>query len=278
MTWDFISRHPLTKSNRFSAALRFLNYQVRTRLTSAPVTLPWFGGAKLVVGRKMAGASGNIYCGLHETADMGLLLHLLRPGDLFVDIGANVGSFTVLASKVCGARTVAFEPDPTTVVKMRRNLVANEIEHLVELHQIALTDHTGEVSFTENLDSTNQIIDTGGRVVRCDRLDNVLAGHHPVLIKIDVEGAESQVLRGAPEVLKSASLIAIEVEGFDENVTSVLIEAGFRSMFYNPTTRELTTTPGEISGGNALFVRDVSKVRALVAAACSRMVLPGVSL
>ena len=57
----------------------------------------------------MTGATGNIYAGLHEFVDMAFCLHLLRSGDLFVDVGANIGSYTVLASKVAGANSVTLE-------------------------------------------------------------------------------------------------------------------------------------------------------------------------
>ena len=76
---------------------------------------PWIGGQRLSIRRGMRGATGNIYVGLHEFADMMLTLNFLREGDLFLDIGANVGSYTVLASGICRAVTWAFEPDPGTV-------------------------------------------------------------------------------------------------------------------------------------------------------------------
>ncbi|MDN2583382.1 hypothetical protein [Aquibium sp. ELW1220] len=64
------------------------------------VIIDWIDGAKLAVRRGMIGATGNIYCGLHEYVDMRFVLDTLQPGDLFVDIGAPVVSYTVLASKV----------------------------------------------------------------------------------------------------------------------------------------------------------------------------------
>ena len=64
----------------------------------------------LIANAGMAGATGNIYVGLREFEDMAFLLHLLRPDDLFVDVGANIGSFTVLASGAVGARSLAIEP------------------------------------------------------------------------------------------------------------------------------------------------------------------------
>src|SRR5262249_13208614 len=74
-----------------------------------------------------------IYAGLHEFADMAFALHFLRAGDLFADGGANIGSYTVLASGVVGCRTVAFEPDPATAAALERNVSLNKIAERVEL-------------------------------------------------------------------------------------------------------------------------------------------------
>ena len=60
------------------------------------------------------GLTGNLYAGLHEFADMAFVMHALRPTDLFVDIGANAGSYTILACAVAKARGCAFEPLPST--------------------------------------------------------------------------------------------------------------------------------------------------------------------
>jgi precorrin-6B methylase 2 len=100
----------------------------------------------------MEGATQNIYVGLHEFPDMMLLLHFLRKGDLFLDVGANIGSFTVLASGVCGAETWAFEPDPDTLRHLKQNIAVNGLDALVKVYQCALGAEQGEVAFTFGLD------------------------------------------------------------------------------------------------------------------------------
>lgn len=57
----------------------------------------------------MTGATGNIYVGLHEFEDMAFLLHVLRRTDLFVDVGANIGSYTILAGGAAGAKLLLNE-------------------------------------------------------------------------------------------------------------------------------------------------------------------------
>lgn len=101
----FIVRHPLSSKHPLRALIRYADWQMRSRL-KGEIVFEWVAGSRLIVRRGMTGATGNIYCGLHEYRDMAFLLHLLRADDLFVDIGANIGSYTILASAVCGARAI----------------------------------------------------------------------------------------------------------------------------------------------------------------------------
>lgn len=224
----------------------------------------------------MTGATGNIYCGLHEFADMALVMHALRPGDLFLDIGANVGSYTVLASSVCGARTIAFEPDPVTAVNLRRNVTINNIDHLVEVQESALGAQSGEVAFTVGQDTINRVAGSGDgetRLVRLSRLDDISGAQAPTLIKLDVEGYEDQVLAGAAAVLAAPSLLAIETEAQDSRTIDAIKNFGFAQRYYDPWTRRLSTQPGSQHASNALFVRDEATLAARLAGAPHRRIL-----
>jgi len=96
-TLKFILNHPLNRSHRMRALWRFVRWQVGIRLVHAPVLVPFIENIGMFAQQGMTGATGNIYCGLHEFEDMALVLHSIRPGDLFVDVGANVGSYSLLA-------------------------------------------------------------------------------------------------------------------------------------------------------------------------------------
>src|SRR6056297_1744555 len=125
-TIRFILNHPMNRGRPLSALARFLKWQIMSRFREE-IVVDWIDGARLAVRRGMAGATGNIYCGLHEYVDMRFVLDTLQPGDLFADLGANVGSYTVLASKACGARSLSVEPDPTAGLALRRNIEVNGI-------------------------------------------------------------------------------------------------------------------------------------------------------
>ncbi len=271
----FISTHPLTKNAKLAAYVRVVRWQLRSRL-GGEVIMPWIEGAKLAVRRGMTGATGNIYAGLHEFADMGFLLHLLRAGDVFIDAGANVGSYTVLASGVCGAHTIAFEPDPQTATHLRRNLDVNGIEALVTIHERALGPEAGEVHFTIGRDTVNQVVLAKGadtRKVTQVRLDQALKDQNPILMKMDLEGYEDAALRGAEDVLAKQSLKAIEVETVSEEASAILSRHGFERMYYDPFTRKLSREPQQIKASNALYIRDAEFVAARLGEAKAAHVL-----
>src|ERR1039458_7234206 len=147
--------HPLTCDAPLRAWGRFTSWQLRSRLRDE-ILFQWIGGQRLAVQRGMTGATLNIYVGLHEFADMMVPLHFLREGDLFLDIGANVGSYTVLASGVCRAETWAFEPEQNTLRQLEQNINLNGLDALVTVHQCALGAEQGEVAFTVGRDATNR--------------------------------------------------------------------------------------------------------------------------
>jgi FkbM family methyltransferase len=276
-TLSFIRRHPLTRSQPLTAVARFAAWQVGSRLKKVH-THSWIAGSKLVVENGMTGATGNIYWGLHEFADMAFVLHLLREGDLFLDIGANVGSYTVLASAVCGARTLAFEPDPDTAARLARNINANGIGAQVTVIEAALGAEDREISFTAGLDTVNQVAASSQagptRTVSLRRLDGVAGSTDGVLIKLDVEGYEAQVLAGAEAVLAAPSLLAIETELDAPDVIGTLTKAGFARRFYDPLSRTLSDRPPEAGrASNALFIRNEAAVLARVTTAPRRRIL-----
>ena len=107
-TIKFIINHPLNRGHKLTSILRYVKWQIGSRLVPGAVVFEWINGSKFIVRNGATGLTGNIYTGLHEFSDMGFLLHVLRPADLFVDIGANVGSYTILACSAIGARGIAF--------------------------------------------------------------------------------------------------------------------------------------------------------------------------
>ena len=263
------STHPLTRDAPLRAWTRFSLWQLRSRM-QGEILFRWVGGQRLAVRRGMVGATANIYVGLHEFTDMMLPLHFLREGDLFLDIGANVGTYTVLASGVCRAKTWAFEPDPGTAQYLRRNIAVNGLDAFVKVYECALGSEQGEVAFTVGCDSTNRIAtanDTNVRTVRLERLDTVIADRAPIMIKADVEGGEEGVLQGARALLANPSLRVIELETVTSESARILIRNQFERAYYNPFCRSLDREPNHLKSNNSLFIRDWSFVAGRLATA-----------
>ena len=156
-TINYILKHPLNQKSRASAFWRFVAWQINVRLNQHPIIYSFTERSKLIIARGMTGATGNLYCGLHEFNDMSFLLHLLRQEDLFVDIGANIGSYTVLSAAHVHAQTISIEPVPKTFQCLLDNIRINNIQEYVKEYNVALGAKKGEINFTFNLDTVNHV-------------------------------------------------------------------------------------------------------------------------
>jgi FkbM family methyltransferase len=287
-TLRFLRDHPLTADQPARALWRYLRWQVGSRVLPGPVVVDFVNDARLLVRPGMTGATGNVYAGLHEFDDMAFLLHALRPNDSFVDIGANVGSYTVLAAKAVGARVLAFEPVPETYAALTDNIQLNHVEARVEARQVCVGRTASHVRLTTRLDCMNHVLPDDGAALESSvsvpqvRLDDALAGAAPYLIKLDVEGYELEALGGAAATLADKRLCALIMEvnesgrrygRSDQELIARVTEHGFERVLYAPFARELRAYEGEVTGGNAIFVRDRADVSARVKSAQSFRVL-----
>lgn len=261
-TLSFVLRHPISGRTPVRSVLRWAGWQLRSRM-AAEVVVPWIGETRLVARSGMSGATGNIYCGLHEFPEMAFILHMLRPGDLFCDAGANVGSYTVLASGVVGATTIAVEAAPETAGHLRRNIEANDIAGLVEVHEVLIGPEVGQGYFSTGHGSMNRVIDEGGNGARrlpMTTLDRIMDGRCPVMIKMDIEGFEEKALAGAGGILSDDRLQAVCIELFSDAVSELFRRHGFVRVYYDPRTRVLSTAPNGVFHSNALLVRGIDGV------------------
>lgn len=269
-TLKFIYNHPYNSDNKIGGLVKFIKWQINCKLNPYPVVYQYTSNTKFLVWRGLAGATGNIYCGLMEYEDMSFLLHFLRPDDLFFDIGANVGAYTLLAAGEIGARTVSVEPVPTTFQFLSDNVSLNKLENKVQLLNVGLGSKSGTIKFTKSLDAVNHVAienesDTVDVIVKTmDEIDSDI----PLLIKIDVEGFETEVLKGAKNILSNKKLKAIIIElnslgnryGYDEQfIHNDLLNLGFKTYKYNPLKRELTSIES-YGTQNTIYVRDESFV------------------
>lgn len=270
-TINFINAHPIASKHKLKAYFQFVFWQFSQLIFPKSKIIDFVKPTKLLVSKGMTGATGNIYSGLHEFFDMGFLLHFLRADDLFFDIGANVGTYTVLAAGVNKARVVSFEPVPSTFNSLNNNIKLNRLESLVSLNNIGIGAGKSVMKFTSQHDTVNHVLAKGEfsenvLEIQVESIDELIKIHGcPALIKIDVEGFETEVINGMDLTLKDLQLkvIIIELNGsgsrydYDESlIHKKLLENGFYPFEYLPYSRELIKL-NSYGNLNTIYIRDI---------------------
>ena len=214
---ELINENPLARKFKLKSFIKFIKWEILSRTLNKSFIYPYVNESKLIMKKGMDGATGNIFLGLRDYHEMCMTLHFLRENDLFVDIGANVGVYTVLASAVKKAKSIAIEPIPEQFQDLINNLKINQIENIVEALNIGLGDEYAELMFTKNLDCENRIAVASDKASECINvqvkpLDEIIKKRNPIMLKIDVEGYEGKVLKGATQILQRDSLKVLIVE------------------------------------------------------------------
>lgn len=171
------------------------------------VQVPMRDGSLMKVDLRSPTERGVYWTGEYERAAMRRLRAVLPQRPVVVDVGANIGFFTIGLGRVEGARVYAVEPMPENVRRLRENVDANDLFDVVTVVPLALGDADGELwlapESTESATGNAAPADPGAPgASRVDvrRLDDVAVEwdlDRCDLLKIDVEGGELAVLRGA---------------------------------------------------------------------------------
>ncbi len=273
-TLSFIINHPFNKNNKLSSLFCFIKWQFNSRLIKSKYIFKWVDETKVIIQKGEHAMTGNLYCGLMEHEDMGFVLHCLRKTDIFYDIGANVGSYTILASGVKGCRTICFEPIQSTFERLMDNINLNKIGHLVDAKNVGVGSKNEILSFTEDLNTTNRVCTSSrpdGTVdIEVITLDDNFDSSVPSVVKIDVEGYENFVLKGGKKFFSSSNVIAmiIELNGSgkvfnikDTEIHQEIMSFGFVPVKYDLFQRELKALKNYNRVGNTIYVKNIEAVQ-----------------
>lgn len=211
--------------------------------------------------------SQSIYCGDFEWRERQFLSAFLRPGDVFVDIGANIGLYTLIAAHRVGSTGHVYALEPCS--KAYQRLLANvQLNHLtnVSCYQLALSDRVAQLDMTISLDgfdawnSLAQPIRGNSfavETVNAVTWDDFAQEHNLVgcvtMMKIDVEGWESRVLSGGYQVLSQTDAPVLQVEFTEQAGQSagsscvklyhLLEELGYQMFVYDAKSKRLVRDP-----------------------------------
>lgn len=204
--------------------------------------------------RLFAPDSKPLYGNPPDWRETRLLKTVLRPGDLFVDVGANIGTYSLIASEV-GASVLAIEAAAEVAQLLELNVALNRLEESMTVIRAAASDTTGSsVTLSEGLGTLNYVLErepdperesqrfftrrvTGTQVVQTMRIDGLVGDRCVTAMKIDVEGQEAAVLAGCGRLLADQRIAYLQIENNEasldlydrENrpVWRLLTEAGY---------------------------------------------------
>jgi FkbM family methyltransferase len=215
--------------------------------------------------------------GKYETIETKILQHLANGAELVVDIGANVGYYTVELAKSLGSsgQLLGFEPVEQSFSQLRKNVKLNNIENKVRIFQTGLSNSVSETqiflprksgSSAASLRNLHPEEEYESQIINTTTLDNVfetLGASDCDLIKIDVEGGELQVIEGGIATIKRfkpiifAELLRKWSEAFSyspNNVLQILQNIGYSCWGVSEELREITVFKDTDVETNFLFI------------------------
>lgn len=221
----FLFRSPYNKKHPFFAICRFVEWKFIKLFKKTDHKKKVWGDRYLFLNYDSFQSMWVMYNWIVDWEEFNLIKAIVGKDDFCVDIGANMGFYTIWFSKFT-QKIISFEPDAANFQRLNRNISLNGSLQTMALN-IALGSEEGSVNFTQNRDGENHISlsennDTGR--VSCRRLDNVLAeaGINNVrYMKVDVEGFELAVLEGAGDLLREKKVDLIQVE-----INAALLNSG----------------------------------------------------
>jgi len=265
-TFQYIWSHPNSRGKQIQAIFNFLSWQIYKRVTKNTITLNLIPNIKLYCQPDSRSASSVLYCGLYDYDDMNFLVRYLRPEDCFLDIGANIGVYSLLAaSKIKTGSIYAFEALPKNYQRLQENIALNQISN-IQIYQVAISDQVGEICLNLAEGDSMPFIteETNQKTIKVstNTLDNLLDQeviNNLTLAKMDIEGAELLAFKGATSILAQNHPYVWILEINDsvqhfghqkQDVVNFLKQYGYSIYQYSAETNQLNQISLEKQTGN----------------------------
>lgn len=220
---QFIFNHPLNKNHKMKTLLRIFWWKLNRIFFKFPCIVEIAPGVRCICYPDNSLYSTLImYLGLPEYGEMKFLLDILKKHDNFIDVGANMGAYSLIASsKIKDGNIFSFEPSPKISLKLYENINLNQKKENIRVITKVVSDKTGFINFdiSSNPDYHHISHSAKGKSIlrlKTTTLDKFISSSkikHIKLIKIDVEGAELLVLKGMQRSLaaKLVDFLIVEI-------------------------------------------------------------------
>ncbi|MDG2381085.1 MAG: FkbM family methyltransferase [Pirellulaceae bacterium] len=199
----FVWSHPANRDRRVRAVGTAVAWQAYKRVVRRPWDISVYGDMKMRCYPDCQGGGLMIYTnGMIDYDDGNFAMRYLRAGDAFVDVGANIGVYTLLAASRVGAegKVLAFEPGKVAFQRLNENVKLNGLTQVKTMFA-AVGEQSGEASFLQSANLINRFSLDGeaekSEMVPCVTLDDMIGDTRYAMGKIDIEGAEPLAFQGA---------------------------------------------------------------------------------
>jgi FkbM family methyltransferase len=186
-----------------------VRYQAAARLLGRRAVAPLGDRSHVWVDLHYTAASMVLYANPPDWSEMTAWRRVLRPGDVFLDVGANIGTYTVWAAEL-GAEVIALEPSTDACARLEENLALNGYQARVIC--AAAGARPGTARFTTGQGSANRIDPDGATQTQVVTVDSLIGNRVAAGMKVDVEGFELDVLRGCAHALAEHRILTIQLE------------------------------------------------------------------
>jgi FkbM family methyltransferase len=262
-TARYVWTHPANEGERIRALLRAIIFQVRARLLQRRTLARLGRQSRVWADLHRRAASKIVYANPPDHPEMLTWQKCLQPGDFFVDVGANIGSYAIWAGEN-GAEVIALEPAEDTFRLLVENISLNG--YPITPIQAAAGAACGTARFTSGRDSVNRLDPDGSVETTVMTIDSIIGDRIVAGMKVDVEGFEIEVLRGCERALAEHRLMLIQLEwnatsrtavGADRcPVADLLVRNGYR--LYRPDRGGVLIPLTDLSFGADVFARPES--------------------
>ncbi|HLW34095.1 MAG TPA: FkbM family methyltransferase [Chthoniobacterales bacterium] len=245
--WVVMFRYP--KLRMFLTRLFVPSREIDIQIFGAPLHINTRD--EIGLWRAARSAEGNIIF-RHEAATLLNLALVLQPGDVFIDIGANVGLFSSVLARsrylFPASKFIAIEANPGTAARLRQSVAGFDVEVL----NIGASDNATELAFTSGVTSgVFKVAPAGQRGgvinIECERLDALPLPLGDLVLKIDVEEHELPVLNGAARLFDQERIKVIYLDGYgNKSIPDLLRSRGF-ALFNGQTLEPCPTTAPDFS-------------------------------
>lgn len=269
-----ILKHPANQCSPVSRLTRAVYWQLYKKLTGRAKDISYHGLTLRCYPNNHSASRAIYFSELPDYREMRFILDYLRPGDKFIDAGANIGLYTLLALSVVEStgHVHAFEPNRETANRLLETLRLNLVNN-VTVHQMGLSDASGTVDFNLTQDDCTAHISacssssTSGSMIDVVRLDEHLDDSQYAMAKFDIEGYEPFAIRGMCRWLRNGNppVMQIEAAGYSkrygvstEEIIAELHGFGYFTAVYCPDNYSLqrTNCPWKIPADNILAISE----------------------